>query len=145
MRIRQLNHSVYQIQYHIIWTTKYRRKILKEYVKVEVIKSLYKTQRRYPDWYFYDINTDQDHIHIRMEIPPKYTVAEVIQKMKAESSQEIRRRFKFIDKIYGDGGIWSVGYFVSTIGLNEEVIKKYIERQGEEDRGIDVTAVFSCR
>ena len=143
MRIRQLNHSVYQIQYHIVWTTKYRRKILKEYVKVEVIKSLYRIQRQYPDWYFYDINTDQDHIHIRMEIPPKYTVAEVIQKMKAGSSQEVRKKFKFIEKIYGGEGMWSVGYFVSTIGLNEEIIKKYIQKQGEKDRGIDVTAVFS--
>ncbi|HEX9503248.1 MAG TPA: transposase, partial [Patescibacteria group bacterium] len=64
MRIRQLNHSVYQIQYHIVWGTKYRRKILKHYVRSELIKFLYEVQRQYPDLYFDNINTGDDHVHI---------------------------------------------------------------------------------
>jgi len=109
MRIRQLNHSVYQIQYHIVWGTKYCRRILKHYVRKEVIKVLYKAQRQYPDWYFSQINTGDDHVHLFMEIPPKYSIAEVVQKLKSRSSNHLRKNFKFINKIYPEGNLWSTG------------------------------------
>ena len=143
MRIRQLNHSVYQIQYHIVWGTKYRRKVLKHYVRKELIRSLYKIQRRYPGWYYHKINTGDDHVHLLMEIPPKYSIVEVVQKMKANTSRELRRKFKFLGRIFHRGNMWSAGYFVSTVGLNEEQIRKYIERQSEYDKGIDLTGEFS--
>ena len=120
MRIRHLNHSIYQIQYHIVWGTKYRRKWLKHYVRSELIKSMYQVQRTCPDWYFHSINAGDDHVHILIEIPPKYSVAEVVQKLKGHSSQVLRKKFKFINEIYPQSGLWSVGYFVSTVGLNEE-------------------------
>src|SRR3989344_2865901 len=143
MRIRQLNHSVYQVQYHIVWGTKYRRKILKHYVRSDLIKNLYRTQSYYPDWYFHEINTVDDHVHILMEIPPKYAVASVVQKLKQYSSQVLRKRYKFIDQIYEKGRMWSTGYFVSTVGLNEETIRRYIERQNTDDRGKEITGEFS--
>jgi putative transposase len=143
MRIRRLNHSIYQIQYHIIWVIKYRRKIIKDYVKTEIIKSLYKHLKKYPDWYIHEVNTGDDHIHLLMEIPPKYKVSEVIGKLKSYTSVDVRKRFKFIQKIYDDGNMWSVGYFVSTIGLNEKIIRKYIEKQDKIDKGEDVSGEFS--
>lgn len=140
MRIRQQNHSVYQIQYHIVWGTKYRRKILKSYVRKELIKSLYKVQRKYPDWYFHKINTGSDHVHILMEIPPKYKISEVVQKLKIKSSNDLRHKFKFIKRVYGKRRcMWGVGYFVSTVGLNEKQIRKYIEKQNIDDLGRDVS------
>ena len=72
MRIRQLNHGVYQVLYHLVWGTKYRRKFLKHYVRTELIKSLYNIQKRHPDWYLHKINTGDDHVHILLEFPPKY-------------------------------------------------------------------------
>lgn len=143
MRIRHLEHSVYQVQYHIVWGTKYRRKVLKHYVRSELIKSLYKTQREYPDWYFHKINTGDDHVHLLMEIPPKYAISYVIQQLKARSGLHLKKHFSFIDRIFHRGAVWSTGYFVSTVGLNEEQIKKYIERQNNYDRGVDVSAEFS--
>lgn len=143
MRIRQLQHSVYQTNYHIVWGTKYRRKILKHYVKKELIKSLYSVQKKYPDWYFHKINIGDDHIHILMEIPPKYAISEVVKKIKVYSSQQMKKKFKYIDRIYPKRRMWSVGYFVSTVGLNEEQIKRYIEKQSIWDAGIDVTDEFS--
>ena len=100
-------------------------------------------QRRYPDWYFEKINTGDDHVHLLMEVPPKYKLSEVVQKLKVQTSKDIKKKFKFIDKIYDDGKLWSVGYFVSTVGLNESQIKKYIEKQNKYDRGFDVTKEFS--
>jgi putative transposase len=78
-----------------------------------------------------------------LELPPKYSVAEAVQKIKSITSQHLRKRFKFIDRIYDHSGIWSVGYFASSVGLNESQIKKYIERQNQQDLGIDLTSEFS--
>jgi putative transposase len=124
---------MYQTQYHIIWGTKYRRKYIKEYVKSELLENLFNTIKKYPTLYIHSINTDQDHIHLQIEIPPSMSVAVVVKLLKGSSSIHIKKKFKFIREMYPDGSIWSVGYFVSTIGLNETQIKKYIQYQGKKD------------
>jgi len=143
MRIRHLNHSVYQVSYHLVWGTKYRRKIIKHYVRAELIKSIYKALKRHPDWYLYKINTGDEHVHLLLEFPPSYSVAAVVQDLKSNTSSDLRKKFKYINKIYNHSGIWSVGYFVSTVGLNEDAIKRYIELQNNFDRGVDVTDKIS--
>lgn len=144
MRIRSLNHCVYEVQYHLVWGVKYRRKILKPYVKAELIKSIHKLQRTYPDLYIHEINTDQDHVHILMEIPPKYSVSEVVQKIKITSSKDIRNKFKFIDKIFGaKEGIWGIGYYVSTVGMDEHRIQQYIAHQGKLDVSEDYSDLLA--
>lgn len=143
MRIRRLNHSAYQVQYHVVFATKYRRKIIKEYVKVELIKSFFRTLKKYPDWYLFEVNTGLDHVHFLIEFPPKYSAAEVVQKLKAYASVDLRKKFKYIRKIYADGNMWSTGYFVSTVGLNEKIIRKYIRTQDKFELGEDLSREFS--
>ena len=135
MRIQKLNHSTYQHQYHIVWCTKYRRKILKPYVLVELKRSFYATVKKYPTLWIEEMNTDEDHIHIQIEIAPNTTVSDAVSKLKSASSRHIRQRFKFIREIYIEkDGIWSVGYFSSTVGLNEEQVRRYIEWQGKKEK-----------
>jgi putative transposase len=135
MRTRQLSHSTYQHQYHIVWGTKYRRKFLKDYVLLELRKSLYATVKKYPTLWIETLNTDEDHVHIQIEIPPNITVSDAVAKLKKNSSSHLRARFKFIRDIYLDkDGIWSVGYFSSTVGLNEQNVKRYIEWQSKKDK-----------
>lgn len=135
MKIRTLNHSTYQHQYHIIWGTKYRRKILKPYVLIELKKILYATLKEYPTLWIENINTDDDHVHLQMEIPPNIAVSDTVGKLKSASSRYLRSKFKFIREIYLEkDGIWSVGYFSSTIGLNEKQIRRYIDWQGKKDK-----------
>lgn len=135
MRIQSLNHSTYELQYHIVWGTRSRRKWLKEYVKQELKHSLYATVKKYPSLHIVTMNTDQDHVHIQMEIPPNIAICDAVQALKSRSSQYLRKKFKFIDKIYLEkDGIWSVGYFVSSVGADEERIKKYIEYQDKKER-----------
>src|SRR3990167_7173240 len=86
MRTRSLNHSVYQTQYHLVWGTRYRIKYIKDYVKKEFISSCYAVVKKYPTLYVHSVNTDKDHIHIQIEIPPNIPVAAVVQKLKIESS-----------------------------------------------------------
>ena len=134
MRVQNLNHSTYQHQYHIIWGTKYRRKILKPYVLTELKKCLYATVKKFPTLHIENLNTDEDHVHLQIEIPPNITVSDAVGKLKAYSSRHLRTRFKFIRDIYLEkDGIWSVGYFSSTVGLNEVHVRKYIAWQGKKD------------
>jgi len=142
MRIQSLNHSTYQHQYHIVWGTKYRRKFLKEYVKSELLRSFYDTVRKYPTLRIETMNLDDDHLHMQIEIPPNISVATAVQVLKANASTHLKKRFKFINAMYLDGSIWSVGYFSSTIGLNEDTIRKYIGDQGRRDLPEDVTRRF---
>lgn len=134
MRTRSLNHSVYQLQYHVVWGTKYRRKFLKEYVKRELIRSLYATVAKYPTLYIHAVNTDQDHVHLQIEIPPNISVSDAVGKLKSASSLHLRKHFKFIKEMYLEkDGIWSVGYFVCSIGLDEQGIRRYIAWQGKKE------------
>ena len=135
MRTQSLNHSTYQLQYHIVWGTKHRRKWLKPYVKLELITSLRTTVKKYPTLQIEAINTDQDHVHLQIEIPPNIAVCDAVGRLKANSSIHIRKKFKFIREMYLEwDGIWSVGYFVSSVGIDEDRIRKYIEWQDQKEK-----------
>ena len=143
MKIKNLNHSTYQHQYHIVWGTRWRRKWMKEYVKKELLIQVYKVIKRNPELWIETINTGEDHVHMQIEIPPNVSVSDVIREVKKESSKKIKKKFKFIREMYVDGKIWSVGYFSSTVGLNEGQIKRYIEHQDKVERPGDVSFLFS--
>lgn len=135
MRIQSLSHSLYELQYHIVWGTRYRRKWLKEYVKQELLSSLFETVKKYPTLHIETVNTDEDYVHLQIEIPPNITIADAVRALKSRSSIHLKNEFKFIREMYLEkDGIWSVGYFVSSIGLDEAKIRKYIEHQGEQEK-----------
>ena len=135
MRVQHLNHSTYQHEYHIVWTTKGRRNILQSYVKPELFASFRETIKKYPTLHLVAMNTDQDHVHLQMEIPPNIAVSDAVGKLKANASLHLRRKFKFIRDIYLEkDGIWSVGYFSSTVGINDEQIRRYIAWQSKRER-----------
>ncbi|MFD2094617.1 IS200/IS605 family transposase [Corallincola platygyrae] len=127
-------HGVYRLQYHVVWVTKYRRRILKpfvvEYLRVVVPKLLRST----PGVQIETIGFDLDHLHMVMTIPPKYAVSDVIGRLKSQSSSHMRKTFKWLSKVYWKENIvWSPGYFVSSVGLDEQVIRNYVEHQGRKD------------
>jgi putative transposase len=118
-----------------VWGTKGRRKILKAYVLPELRKAFYEVVQKHPTLWIEAFNTDEDHVHVQIEIPPNILVADAVSKLKSISSQRLRKKFKYIREIYLEkDGIWSVGYFSSTVGLNETKIRRYIEWQGNRDK-----------
>ena len=136
MEYRKQAHAVYYAQYHIVISTKYRRKVLKAGMGDYLQRKVLQVSKFHPEIELIEVNTDLDHIHLQVSIPPKYSVSEVVKMIKAHTGSAMRKKFPFLDKVYwGVEGIWSIGYFVSTVGINEEVIKKYIRKQGEEDSG----------
>ena len=134
MRIMSLAHSTYQHQYHIVWGTKYRRKFLKAYVKADLSACFAETVKRHPTLQILALNTDNDHLHLQIEIAPDMAVSEVVGLLKQNSSRVLKKKFAFIRRMYLTDSIWSVGYFSSTLGLNEEMIRRYIDHQGEAEK-----------
>ena len=103
-----------------------------EYLKLKIRE----VQRHCPEVVIHEVNTDVDHAHILVSIAPKLAVSQAVSFIKANTARDMRAQFPFLDKVYwGFDGIWSVGYFVSTVGVTEAIIRRYIEQQGREDSG----------
>jgi len=103
-----------------------------EYLK----RSVHGISKVYPDIVIKEANCDEDHIHLLMSIPPKRAVSWVVNVLKSNTARLMRQKYSFLKKLYvKKAGIWSAGYFVSTVGINEQVIAAYIRHQGKEDQG----------
>jgi putative transposase len=136
MKLYKSAHSIYKTQYHIVWITRYRRKILVTGVNSYLEIKLQEITKYYPDWGYLEIGIKPDHVHLYMVIPPKYAVSKTVEVIKKNTSRSLSRKFTFLQKVYWDQkGIWGRGYFVSTVGINEEVIRKYVQSQAEEETG----------
>lgn len=130
------SHSVYYTKYHIVWVTKYRRKILNPGMCSYLRKIMPKLLRSLPGVEIETIGFDEDHLHMMMLIPPKYSISGVMGKLKSQSSHHMRKTFSWLSKVYWKENIvWSPGYFVSSVGVNEQVIANYVRYQGEKDSG----------
>ena len=135
MQIRLSAHGAYRHQYHIVWIPKYLKRIIKGELKEFIEKRLFDIQEYYPEVEIEKYSIQDDHIHLIIIIPPKYAVADIVGKVKANTSREARKKFSWLRKIYIRNEMWSPGYFSSTVGINEEVIKRYVEFQEKFDRG----------
>ena len=96
-------------------------KLLKPYVKKKLLESFQKTEFLYPTLHIVKANIADDHVHMIAEVAPSVSIASMVQKLKAHASLELKRNFKFIREADDGSGIWSVGYFASSIGLNEKM------------------------
>jgi putative transposase len=136
MEYKKLSHCVYHCNYHLVLPTKYRRSIFDQGIGEYLKSKLQEIKKYYPQINVETYNHDKDHIHLFVSIPPTMSVGSVVRIIKANTSKGMKEKFPFLKKVYwGTDGIWSEGYFVSTTGINETIIRKYIEAQGEEDMG----------
>ena len=101
-----------------------------------LLTKLEEVRKRYPEVEYVERNIRPDHVHVVVSFPPKYSIAKVVQVMKSNTGRALREKFEFLkERYYGRGGIWSAGYFVSTVGLDEETIRRYVRYQEKEDLG----------
>ena len=136
MDIRKQGHCAYQCEYHLVIVSKYRRKIFNDGSFAYFKEITHQIRESFPEIIFLTLNHDADHIHLHLSIPLKIRVSDAVRTIKSISGRLMKRKFDYMRKAYwGSDGIWSDGYFVSTLGINEDVIKRYIERQGQEDMG----------
>jgi len=136
MELVNLAHCVYQCDYHIVLVTRYRRKVFNEGIFTYLDKKLAEITEHYPLIRIKAVNHDKDHVHMLVWIPPKMSVGKAVGIIKQNMSRDMKQKFPFLTQIYGGtDGVWSDGYFVSTVGIDEAVIQAYIENQGKKDAG----------
>ena len=127
-----LSHSKWLCKYHIIFTPKYRRKIIYNKYR-ESIRDIIKSLCSYKGIEILEGYLMPDHVHLLLSIPPKYSVSSVMGYLKGKSSLMIFERHANLKYQFGNRHFWSIGYYVSTVGLNETTIRKYIQDQEKED------------
>ncbi len=136
MEYRRQTHAVFYTRYHLVFTTKFRRKLFKRGIGQYLRYLVLGLQRQHPELHIVEVSTDEDHVHILLSIAPKLSVANAVAIVKANTARQLKKKFPFLVHGYFDTEtIWSIGYFVSTVGITEAVIQKYIEMQGKEDSG----------
>ena len=131
-RYRRSPHAVYEVKYHFVWCPKYRYAVMSgelkkriqqvisaicEAMEIEIVKG----------------KVMEDHVHVCLSVPPKYSPAEVMKRIKGASSERIFREFPGVKKRYWGQHFWARGYFVSTVGADEETIKRYIKEQKKKE------------
>ena len=135
-QFNKLSHAVWQCKYHIVWCPKYRFRILKG----EIGESIRNIIRQLCDWRRIAIlegSVQIDHIHLILSIPPKYSVSEAIGFLKGKSAIKILDMNTELKRRYWGRHFWAKGYCVSTIGLDEEQIRKYVRWQLHKDQKND--------
>ncbi len=146
MQIRLSAHGAYHHQYCLVWIPKYRKRVLKGDLKDFLAKRLGEIQEYHPDVEVEQFSIRVDHVHLVVVIPPKYAVSAIVGNIKANTSREIRQRFPWVKKVYWRNEFWSVGFFSSTVGIDEAVIKRYVEFQEKVDTGqLTLQLVFGFR
>ena len=120
----------------MVWIPRYRHKVLVKGVDEYLLKKMDEIRKNYPEIEYVQRNIQPDHVHLVLNFPPKYSIAKVVQIIKSNTGKAMWEKFDFLRKrYYGRGGIWSAGYFVSTVGLDEKLIEKYVQYQEKEDLG----------
>lgn len=136
MELTHLSHCVYHCDYHIVIVTKYRKPVFNQGIFAYFKLKLAEITEHYPLIRFKEVNHDQDHLHLFVSIPPTMQVGKAVGILKQNTAKELKQKFPFLKSIYwGTEAIWSEGYFVSTVGIDEQVIRQYIENQGKKDSG----------
>ena len=136
METRLSGHGVYRTEYHIVWIPKYRRRILNPGVRGYISKLFPRVLRMMPGCETVERNIQVDHIHLLMVIPPKCVVSDVTGKIKQYTASRMREKFVWLEEVYWkERVVWSPGYFVSTVGLDEKQITEYVRWQGDQDSG----------
>ena len=122
--------------YHVVWIPKYRYRILTTGVKEYLEIKLDEISKYYPEIRYIERNIQFDHVHLVLSFPPKYSISKVVGIIKQNTSRALKEKFDFLKQKYiGTQGIWSTGYFVSTVGLDEHMITNYVRYQEKDDLG----------
>ncbi len=126
------SHATYDCRYHVVWITKYRFKIIDKEIEVALKWKI----KEICDWKGIEIlegAVGQEHIHLYLKIPPKYSVAEVMKWIKGKSAERLLKQFLQLEKQYWGRHLWARGYFVSTVGITDNEIRQYIIKQRQEE------------
>ena len=128
-------HTAFYHRYHIVWATKYRYKVLEGDLRARVRAIIRQVCTELGVTIVKGV-LSRDHVHMLVSIPPKRSVAEVVQRMKGRSSHRIQQEFPAIRKRYWGRHFWARGYFCTTAGnITEDVVLQYLDKHGQDATG----------
>jgi putative transposase len=135
-QVKSLSHTRWECKYHIVFIPKYRKKIIFGQIKKELGEVFHRLARQ-KESLIEEGHMMADHVHMMISIPPKYAVSQVVGFIKGKSAIHIARTYTGRKRNYVGQHFWARGYFVSTVGRDEQVIRDYIRHQEAEDRRVD--------
>ena len=133
MALRTAKHTVFDLKYHLVWIPKYRRRVLVGEVAEYTKRVLQQVADEYGLW-IDTMEVMEDHVHVFVEAPPRYSPAQVAQMMKSISAREVFARFPDMRRRMWSGELWADGYFVRSVGdkVTADVIRRYIKYQAHD-------------
>ncbi len=134
--IGRLRHSVWECKYHLVWIPKCRRKVLYGQLRRE-LGDVFHELARQKECRIEEGHMLSDHVHMLMSIPPKYAVAKVVGFVKGKSAIHIARIFSGRRRNFVGQQFWARGYYVSTVGKDEQAVREYIKKQEAEESRLD--------
>lgn len=140
-QLSSLAHTKWECKYHIVWIPKYRKKRLFHELRQELGPVL-RELATHRESEILEGRMLVDHVHMLIAIPPKYAVAQVVGYIKGKSAIHIARNYMGRKQNFTGQHFWARGYYVSTVGIDEEVIRHYIQAQEAEDRRVDQLTLF---
>ena len=138
---RSISHTKWNCKYHIVWIPKYRKKTLFGELR-KALGPVLRDLAVHRESEIIEGPLCPDHVHMLIAIPPKYAVAQVVGYIKGKSAIWIARNYAGRKRNFTGQHFWARGYFVSTVGIEEQVIRDYIRRQEQEDRRLDQLQLF---
>ena len=133
-RFMKLSHVLWHCQYHIVWVPKFRYRVLKGIVAEEVFNCIQVFSGRL-SCHIVEVNVQPDHIHLLVKIPPKVSISEFMGIVKGRTAIRVFKKFPYLkERPYWGNHFWADGYCVDTVGLDEEMIRKYIIYQERKER-----------
>ena len=139
--VQCLSHTKWECKFHIVWIPKCRRKMLYGQLRKNLGDELHDLARQ-KESRVLEGHLHPDHVHMLISIPPKYAVAQVVGYMKGKSAIHIARTYLGQRKNYGGMSFWARGYFVSTVGADETVVRAYIRDREQEDQRLEQLHLF---
>ncbi|OIR03569.1 transposase IS200 like protein [mine drainage metagenome] len=127
--IRTLSHCFYDLKYHMVWTPKYRGKVLdSDKVKGE-LRRIFESICKWKHWEIIEFNIQADHIHLCLLATPRDSVSYIMLLLKGKSSAWLKKKIKRTHGLYERQSLWARGYFVPTMGIDEFIIRRYVSHQ----------------
>jgi putative transposase len=138
---QSLSHTKWECKYHLTWIPKFRKKDLYGELRKHLGEAIREMARRSGSEVL-EGHLMSDHVHMLVSIPPKYAVSQVVGYIKGKTAIHIARELFGKKRNFTGEEFWARGYYVSTIGKDEEAIRKYIKEQEKEDRRINQLTMF---
>ena len=136
-KYRKLSHVIYKCDYHIVWVPKYRFRVLTGQIK-ELVEEDIRMLCQWKRCDIQELSVQLDHIHVVLSIPPKISVSGLMGVLKGKLAIKLFRSYpKLKQKPYWGNHFWARGYFVSTVGIDEATIKRYVRYQEQQEKQIE--------